>query len=327
MRRGRSSFAILLTTLLGASIAGRAQSPPAVEGAAFLLLPMGARATALGQAAVADGGTSEALFWNPAGLATLTRTELAVHHYTAFFGDGSALVAVVPVTNLGTFSAGVYVVDYGDLDVTTGGNVPIGRITPRNIALYAGYATDLVAGVTAGITYKLVQFRVDCSGSCANIPTAVGTTHAVDVGVQWQRAGRMPVTVAAAVRHLGFKLQVNNQAQADPLPTRLVVGVRWDLVPVSVGAERFDLRVLADVEGVVGEGSMEPVPLIGVESGVGNLLRLRAGYAFVDATSRGPSLGLGLTFGQASFDIGKTFYAADAIGDKEPVHLSFRLAL
>jgi hypothetical protein len=236
-------------------------------------------------------------------------------------------VAVVPVAALGTFTAGVYLVDYGDLDVTTGGNVPVGRISPRNVALYAGYATDLLTGLAAGITYKLVQFRVDCSGSCANVPTAVGTTHAVDLGVQWQHAGRMPVSVGVAIRHLGFKLQVNNQAQADPLPTRLVVGVRWDVVPMAVGAERFDVRVLADVEGVMGQGAMEPVPLVGVESGVGDLLRVRAGYAFVDAASRGPSLGLGLSFGKASFDIGKTFYAADAIGEQEPVHLSFRLAL
>ena len=305
----------------------RAQGPSAgVEGGAFLLLPVGARAVALGQAATADGGTSEAVFWNPAGLATLAKGEFAVYHYDAFFGSGDAIAIAVPSSRLGTFALTAYLVNYGDLAVTRGdlGPEPVGQISPRNLELMASYATDL-GRLAAGITYKLVQFRVDCSGDCSQVPTATGTTQAVDLGVQYTFAGWRPVVVGVSLRNLGFNLQVNTRAQADPLPTRLSVGVSAEVVRPADGVQGLDARVLADVQGTVLEGPLSTVTLVGVESGVGEMLRLRFGYAFLDSNARGPSLGIGVKFGSIAFDLARTFNSAQDVGDTEPVHISFRV--
>lgn len=304
------------------------QVSPGIEGGAFLLLPVGAKATALGQAAAADGGTSEAIFWNPAGLAALTRGEFAIHHYEAFFGSGDAVAIAVPSSSLGTFAIAAYLVDYGDLAVTRGnlGPEPVGQISPRNVALMASYATDVVGGFALGLTYKLVQFRVDCTGDCTDVPTAAGTTHAVDLGVRFvSSASGLPVMVGVSLKNLGFKLQVNNRAQADPLPTRLVVGVSAILVRPAAGTQGLDARVLADVQGTVGEGPLAPVTMVGIESGVGSLLRLRGGYAFLNSEARGPSLGVGVQFGSVAFDLARVFAADQQIGDAEPVHVSFRV--
>jgi hypothetical protein len=326
MRRSRSSPLLLAVLALAPQLA-RAQAPaPSTTGAAFLLLPVGARATALGQAAVADGGTTEALFWNPAGLAELKNAELAIHHYSAFFGSGDAVVLAVPTAALGVFTVAGYVVDYGDLDVTTaGGGVPIGRVTPRNVALAVAYATQIAGGLRAGIAYKLVQFRVDCSGDCASVPTATGTTHALDIGMQFALPARVPVVVGAAIRNLGFNLQVNNEAQADPLPTRLAVGATWFVVRPRAGVEGLDVRVLADVQGALGQGSATPATLVGVESGVGEIVRLRFGYSFLESSARGPSVGVGVKVGRIGIDLAKTFYETDLVGEQEPFHVSFRV--
>jgi hypothetical protein len=321
MRRSRSSGLAVLLALAATAPAG-AQS---VEGGAFLLLPVGARSTALGQAASADGGSTEAIYWNPAGLAGMRRGEAAVHHYNAFFGAGDAIAVAFPVAAMGTFGFSAYIVDYGDFDVTPpGAPVPIGNLSSRNIALSATFATE-VGAVAGGITYKLVQFRVDCSGDCTNVPTAVGTTHAVDVGVQASPFAA-PIVLAVTLRNLGFPLQVNNQAQADPLPTRLVFGVKWPVVRPAHGTDALDLVILADLETGV-RGGVEPAPLIGLESGVREVVRMRFGYAFLDAESRGPSLGLGVRVGRLGVDLARTFSATDAVGEKEPVHISVRLAL
>jgi hypothetical protein len=323
MRRSRSSALPLLAALAAAA----PLAAQTVEGGTFLLLPVGARATALGQAAIADGGTTEALYWNPAGLAAVRRGEAAIHHYTAFFGSGDALTIAAPIPGIGVIGFGAYLVNYGDLDVTPpggGGSIPIGRLSPRNVALIVGFATDL-GPVSAGLDYKLVQFRADCSGDCTNVPSAVGTTHAVDIGVQAALLGS-PLVVAAAVRNLGFPLQVNNQAQADPLPTRVVIGVKWPVLRPPGQADALDLTILADLETAV-QGEFEPAPLLGLESGVRDVVRLRVGYAFVDAAARGPSLGLGIHVGRLGVDLARTFYATDAIGEKEPIHISLRLAL
>jgi len=328
MRRSRSS-ALVLLALAGAAAAAGAQAPADVSGAAFLLLPVGARTTALGQASAADGGTTEALFGNPAGLAPIRRGEAGIHHYNAFFGHADALALAVPVNGMGAFGLTAYIVDYGDLEVTPpgGGQGPIGQVSPRNLTLQVAFATEVADGIATGIAYKLVQFRVDCSGDCRQVPTAVGTTHAVDVGVQWAVRSATPLVIGVAVRHLGFPLQVNNQAQADPLPTRLVVGVRWQLVRPPQGIDALDLAVLADVQGSLAGDGVNPAPLVGLESGVRDLVRLRFGYAFVDTEASGPSLGLGVRVGRLGLDLARTFYATDAVGESEPVHLSLRFAL
>jgi hypothetical protein len=329
MRPSRCSAGLLALLALVPARLAVAQAVATAEGGAFLLLPVGARATALGQAAAADAGSTEALFWNPAGLAGLTRGELALHHYSAFFGNGDAVVLAVPSAAVGTFAVSAYVVDYGDFELTVGGPDggpdPIGRFTARNVALAASYATDVVAGISAGLAYKLVQFRIDCTGQCANIPSPTGTTHAVDVGFQLALPTAAPIVIGAAVRNVGFKLQVTNRAQADPLPTRVQVGASMGLVRPVPGTERLDLRVLADLQGVVGQGSLQPVTLFGAESGVGERVRLRAGYAFVEGLARGPSLGLGVRFGSLALDLARVFYDANGLGEQEPAHLSFRV--
>jgi hypothetical protein len=321
MRPSRSSSLVLVLLAL-APIGGtlRAQAPSTVAGGAFLLLPVGARATALGQAAVAEGGTTEALFWNPAGLADLKTSEAALHHYVAFFGTGDAIVVSVPTSALGVFTVAGYVVDYGDLTVTTITGQQIGTVTPRNVELAASYATA-IGGLSAGITYKLVQFRVDCS----TVPTAVGTTHAVDIGLRYALPGAVPVVVGVALRNLGFDLQVNNEAQADPLPTRIAFGAAWVAVRPRQGVEGLDVRVLADVQGTVGTGTLAPATLLGVDSGVKELIRVRVGYSFLESNARGPSLGLGFKIGRVGLDLAKTFYATDLVGEQEPLHVSFRV--
>jgi hypothetical protein len=334
MRRGRSrfrGFAFVLGAALslgaGAVRGLAAQGITQPQGAAFLLLPVGARATALGQAATADGGTTEAVFWNPAGLAALSRSEFAVHHFNAFFGNGDAAVIALHGARLGTVALAAYIIDYGDLDLTPrdGGGVPIGRITPRNVALSLSYGTDLGGGVDIGVTYKLVQLRVDCSGDCTDVPPAIGTTHAADVGLRYTVAG-LPLSVGVSLRNVGFNLQVENSAQADPLPTRFAVGIAYEVLRPVPGreGESIDVRVLADVQSAVGHGAFAPLKLLGVESGVGELIRLRAGYAFLDSDAKGPSLGLGLKVGSVSLDLARIFFANDNLGEKEPFHVSFR---
>jgi len=332
MRPSRSKSALgaaLATAALCAAGApqARAQSAsPGIEGGAFLLVPIGARAVALGQAATADGGTSESIFWNPAGLASLPKGEFAIYHYDAFFGTGDAITVAVPSSRLGSFALAAYLVNYGDLAVTRGdlGPEPVGQISPRNLALMATYATEF-AGLSAGITYKLVQFRVDCTGDCSQVPSADGSTQAVDAGIQYAFGSWRPLVVGVSLRNLGFNLQINNQAQADPLPTRLAVGVSAMVMRPAPGTQGIDARVLADVQGTVLEGPLTTVTLVGIESGLGETLRFRFGYSFLDSSARGPSLGVGARFGSIAFDLARTFNSSQDVGDTQPVQFTFRV--
>jgi len=292
-------------------------------GAPFLLFPVGARATAVGQAAVAEGGTSEAAFWNPAGLAYLSSTELAVHYANTFVSDNTALSAYFPVSRLGVVGVSAYLVDFGSQDVVSGPGVPVGKISPKNIELLATYATTIARRLHLGLSYKLIQLRHDCTGQCGAFPSISGTTHAIDVGAQYAIGREDRLKLGMVIRHAGFDLQLKNEEQADPLPTRVQIGAVYRLLlPAFSGTEqRLDARFLIDVDDQFGHYD-NPEPRLGIDIGFQDIVRVRAGYAFLHSQSRGPSVGVGLRFGKIAVDVARVFFVSSSFD--EPLHISVR---
>lgn len=327
MRRRRFSTTSLCLLLVGLPMHLAGQETGGGTGAAFLLVPVGARATALGQAAVADGGTSEAAFWNPAGLATLPHSEFAVHYASTFASNNTALTGYLADDRLGVVGVAAYLVDFGSQDVTPpGGGPPVGRLSPRGIQLLASYATDVAGSLGLGVSYKLIQFRQDCQGNCGSARTVVGTTHAIDVGLQYAFGAARDLTAGLAVRHAGFRLQLENREQADPLPTRVQLGMAYRVfLPTTLpDGERLDLRFLLDLQEAWGEYG-NPDALLGLEFGYRDLVRLRTGYALVESGGRGPSVGLGVRFDRIAIDFARVFFETSTLD--EPAYLSVRFAL
>jgi hypothetical protein len=327
MRPGRSSAA-LLGVLLGIapSLGAQTGAVPDGGGATFLLLPVGGRAAALGQAAVADGGSAEAAFWNPAGLALMSESELALHYNRTFISDNTALSAYLDARRLGVVGVSAYLVDFGSQPRTVGPGLITGQLSLKNLELLASYATELTGNVLVGVNYKLVQFRQDCSGDCGLARTVVGTTHGVDAGVQFAFGPSENFRLGMALRHAGFKLQLENADQADPLPTRVQVGVAYQVFfPRPPGVEEgLDARILLDVQDEWGQYD-QPEARVGIELGVGETVRLRSGYAFLHSESSGPSVGVGFRFGRFAIDFARVFF--DSSSFDEPVFLSLRATL
>jgi hypothetical protein len=326
MRRRRSRRWELAVALLAAVPRAAGAQGDASSGAAFLLLPVGARATGLGQAGVADGVSSEAVFWNPAGLAGLPATEFAVHYASTFASDNTALAIHFVSQRLGTLGFTGYLVDYGSQELLPpGGGLPGGRVAPKNVELLASYATDIGGTVALGLSYKLIQFRQDCQGDCGALGDVTGTTHAVDVGAQVVLGHGGALRVGVALQHVGFALQLQNREQADPLPTRLALGVAYRLPLGALGASHdLGARVLVDVQDTWGEYG-RPDARMGAEVGYGNVLHLRAGYAFLQSETRGASVGVGIQLDRVVVDLARVFYAAGTFD--EPIHLTLRIRL
>lgn len=305
-----------------------AQEPPLNTGALFLVFPIGARAVGMGQTAMGSEGHGEAAFWNPAGLATLETNEFALHSATLVAGRSHVLGAYFPSRGIGVLGGAVYLVDYGDLERTDDNGNTIARIAPRNFEFLASYAAALAGSFAFGLSYKLVQFRVDCSGDCTNFPVGRGTTHAIDLGGQFRVGAGGPLRVGVALRNIGFKLQVQNKPQADPLPVRLAAGAQYHvLLRARDGAppgERFDVRVAADVDSPWGhEGSSEL--RVGLDVGYQRLLRVRAGYALVQDGLGGPSVGVGVENGSIGVDLARTFLTGSDLQIENPTFFSFRV--
>ena len=331
MRRSLFSGGLLASLIVPRAV--RAQEPPLNAGALFLVFPVGAQAVGMGQTATASAGRGEAAFWNPAGLATLAADEFALHSASLVAGTSNVLAAYFPSRGIGVLGGAVYLVDYGDLDRTDQNGNTIARIAPRNFEFLASYATNLTGSVVFGVSYKLVQFRVDCSGDCRDFPAGMGATHALDFGGQFSIGAGPggPLRIGIALRNVGFRLQVQNQAQADPLPTRLAVGALYEirLRPLSSTTghaldQAFDVKLAADVDSPWGQVGQSETRL-GVDIGYQRLVRLRAGYAFVQDGLSGPSVGLGVESGSLGVDLARAFLTGSDLQADNPTFFSFRV--
>jgi len=333
MRRRASKGGWATTVALvafSASPAGAlfAQTEPQNAGALFLLFPVGAQAVGMGQTAAAIEGRGEVVFLNPAGVGSLTTSEFALHTARLAAGATNAITIFFPRRGVGVFGAAIDLVDYGDQDVSDSNGTTIARIAPRNLALLATYAAQLTGAVSLGVSYKLIEFRVDCSGICPPLSGGQGVTHALDFGGQFAVGPDRALRVGVALRNLGFPLQVNNRDQADPLPTRLVVGAayRLQLHPAALGnaGDRFDVNVAADVESPWRETGTPDVR-VGVDVGYRETLRVRGGYAFVKEGLSGPSVGVGVATGSIGVDLARTFLSGTDLVVPNPTFVSFRV--
>ena len=310
----------------GACIAalGMPRAVAAQNGGLFLLVPFGARAAGQGDAAVADTALgTEAMWWNAAALARLPKREIAIHHSQTVIASSDMLTFAVPSKVLGTLAASAYLVNYGDQQATdsqTG--TPIGTITNRNYQLALSYATPVGSRFAAGLTYKFVMLRFQCSGICGAIPVISGSTSALDVGAQYVLPSTWPVTVAASVRNLGPALQVKDAEQADPLPRIIQIGARTRVPVRALTEAKASLDVSADLLRASALGGTAGG--VGLSLGYREQAYFRAGYKIQQGQGAGPSVGVGLERGGFAVDIARRFDALSAQLGEPPTYVSIR---
>jgi hypothetical protein len=323
-KRWRSAaLAGALGTVLSAT-AG-AQREVSVEGAIFLLRPIGARAVGVGHAVVARRDGSESVWWNPAGLAAATRREVAIHHSQDFIATGDAISVILPSSVLGVIGISADIQDYGPQENTPPTGEPsAGTILPRSFVLSATYATPIGARLRSGVAFKVVQLRFDCSGPC-ELPTAVAQTVALDAGVQYSVGNGGRLSLGASVRNVGLPLQVEDSPQADPLPSRVQLGAQYRLPVPARYAESTEVNLSLDV--IDGLEVAEPLPRMGAEFVWQKRAFLRAGFVFepAESGSGGPSLGLGLVSRNVMIDIARVFTGYSADAGQAPTYLSLRV--
>lgn len=311
--------ALMAVVLLAAPRAARAQS-----GALFLLVPFGAHAVGQGEAVSADRtlGT-EGIWWNPGALGRLDKKEVAVHHGQSVIATTDMLALAVPSRVLGTLGAGAYLVNYGDQEATDPVNgTPIGTITNRSYLLALSYASPVGKRFNAGLSYKFLMLRFQCSGVCGAVPVVSGSSSALDVGAQYLLPTATPITLGASVRNIGPALQLKDAEQADPLPRVAQVGAMADLPVRSLTAAGASLQVAADVQ--------QSEALGGTAVGVGAVLGyrkelfLRGGYKLQSGDARGASFGIGYRRGGFAVDFARRLGGLSAQLGEPPTYISLR---
>ena len=276
-------------------------------GASFLRIGTGARPAALGGAYTALAVDINALYYNPAGLAALTRREFGATHAEWLLNTRFDFVGFAQPTTYGTLGLGVTRLSSGRFDSRDANGRQSGGFTASDTA----YAVSFARGAMGG---SLKLLRSDIAGYTAQ-------AVAVDLGAR-KALSSYPLTFGAAVLNLGQGMRFLDQV--DPLPLTLALGTSYRVAGTlaitldarrEIHAGRFDF-------GVGSEYALLPA------------LSLRAGYASrfdgTTTTTAGGILGglggLGAGFGltMKSYRADYTFTPFGALGNVQRLSLGAR---
>lgn len=303
---------------------GIAQTGGAAQGALDFLFPIGARSVGMGLAAVALGTGSDALWWNPALVARGPR-EVALHISQTLAtqaGTDAAVAVVYAVPRVGSVALSYRYLSYGEqpaVDSVTGQQT--GTFVPTSTIVAASFAAPFGNRLAVGVTGKLLRIAYPCTGAC-NTTSASPETGALDIGAQYVLTKDSLVTLGAAMRSLGFKLQINDAPQADALPTQLDVGLglspRFSSMPAEVRVRGEADMIMA----MVGGGS--PGFGIGAEAAYQARYQARAGYVVNGPMGSGFTFGLGLSTGKLRLDFARMASGIQQQSGVTPTYLSLR---
>lgn len=285
----------------------------------MLLFPIGARRAALSEA-VTSVESPDAVFYNPAGLAEVTDEHFVLHHLANQTVQVDAFTLLFSPGNIATFGLSYGLIDHGDQDVTGNqSDLPIGRITMRDHLLIASFSASVTAGVSAGLNYKYYRWRIDCSGQCQEAELDAAT-HGLDFGVQYRPLWLGQARIGASLLNVGFPLQVVNSEQADRMPTRLRVGVSYDVMRHLDPAGPYRLWLLVDAEEEDWKQPTSPTPSMGLELSAGDVIFLRGGYGAGDGITSGFAVGVGVVYSRFDVAVAKRVSGA-GFGD-DPFQLT-----
>lgn len=301
--------------------AAAAQRGIAREAALYMVLPLGARAVGSGQSVASPEPGNEQLHWNPAAVARASSREVAVNFGRFYIGPLTGVNLVLPFDRAGVVGASVSVLDYGSQE-TGDGVTQTGIASQHSYVLSASYATTLGARASIGFTFKSSHFVGSCSGLCPPLAQFHVSTSAVDVGGQINLGPSTDWVLGAAIRNAGLRLQVNDEAQADPLPTRIQVGLSYRVRAFEREVPNAQLRVSADVIDRI-RSPRAHAPRLGVELGWKEQASVRAGYVVGSGEGTGFGAGFGLVAGKATFDISQTL-GGEGDASKHSTYLSVR---
>ncbi|MDE2490566.1 MAG: PorV/PorQ family protein [Elusimicrobia bacterium] len=289
--------------ILAALALGAVSAAGAVETASFLSVGVGARYLAMGGAGTALAGGANALYWNPAGLSALDKSEATASHAELAQSVRHDFLAYARPTQAGTFAAGLTYLSQAALEGRDAQGHPTGGFQASDAALSLGWGRRTGLG-DLGLTVKGIQ---------SHIAAAQADTAALDAGLRRDLGALGPgrLLVAAALRDLGPGLKYG--VQRNDLPTRLAFGaayrlngghalaVEWTNSPRGAGND-FGLG-----------GEYRALPGVRLRAGWTTAGGIAGGTGF-DA-ARGLTLGVGLSRGAWRLD-----YAAVPMGELGSAH-------
>ncbi|HSL88177.1 MAG TPA: PorV/PorQ family protein [Ignavibacteriaceae bacterium] len=213
----------------------------------FLLLAPDSRAGGIGESGTGLADNSAAIFWNPAGVAFLTGTEINITHSNwlpqfnlDLFYDYLTFRHYMEEID-GSILASFTYMNYGEFVRTSElGPDPIGVFRSFDAALTLGYATKLSTDWGIGFNFRVIHSRLADKPAGEEQGSGVATTVSFDIAAMW-RPERLIIpftdediggklSIGVNLSNLGPKITYIDQDQADPIPTNFRLGFAYKVI-------------------------------------------------------------------------------------------------
>lgn len=278
---GRSSrrlvpIALVLAALSAFAPSAQADPQSGTSSAAFLRLEQGARAIGMGGAFAAVAEGAGALWWNPAGIAHSSFSEVTLSH-TQFIEDinsqivGYARPIALPGGGRGAFGASFTYLAIPGIEGYDSNKSATGNLEANSMAGGVAFAAMLSPEVSAGVRLQTIREKLS---------TEIGSGFSGDVGVQYRQD---KLGLGFVVQHMGPGLRIGGTSS--PLPMLYKGGLAYALFPRLVAAVDGEKPTDADMKMHAG-----------IECRITPMLALRGGWQQLRNAGAGAGMSVGFGF-------------------------------
>ncbi len=286
-----------------------AQDKVGSTAAQFLGITAGARPSAMGGAYVALSDDANGMYWNPAGIARVSKNTLSFSNMDWFVDtqiqDGSV---VVNGDDLGNFALSVRSINYGEIAVTTPER-PTGTgelFTPTDLSIALTYSKFITDKFSIGASTRFVQqkiWNVSSNGFAVDLGMIYQTDFRnmrigmsiLNFGTDMKLEGddlRRPIDIDESIESNNDRIEAFLGVDEWPMPLVFRVGIALDLIQLE------DHSVLFALDAKHPNDNSESLD-VGVEYGFKNLLYLRGGYRSLfssQSEDQSATMGFGLNY-------------------------------
>lgn len=284
----------------------------------FLQLNSSARAAALAGAYVAFAEDPNAVFFNPAALATVQSRKIGFTFLKHVLDINSGLATYADKSeNFGHYSGSVLFTNYGSFEQANSQGVVTGSFSGNDVAFMGTYSNYLDSTLSYGATLKAVYSSLATSSSMA---------LAVDAGILYRNL-KSKLNIGFSILNIGAQLSTYEGIRESlPLDARLGLNYRLRGLPLLVN---FNFHHLADET----DGFFDRLKnfSLGGELYIGKSVQLRVGYDNAvrsavnsdgQSNTAGFSGGIGIVTNKVNVDYGATMLFASGTLHRIGVNLS-----
>lgn len=199
----RLFFVLILLAVSALEIFAGGRDRVGTAGATELLIPIGARGTALGGSYICSASGIDALFWNPAGVSGTSSSAEAMFSHMSYIADigVNAFAVSASFADVGTFAFGLRAFSFGDIPITseTSPDNTDATFSPSYTIIGVSYSRALSDKVRAGITFNFIN---------ETIAAVSANGFGFDVGIQYfGLAGINGLKLGITAKNLGPEMK------------------------------------------------------------------------------------------------------------------------